>query len=227
MNEIALGGLLLIAGLGLTFMGLRVFMLLLPVFGFISGFFLGASLVASWLDEGFLTTIAEWTVGIILGVLFAALSYLYWYVGAILAAASVGAVIGMMLMAALGVDSERVIWLAAFIAGGLFGLLALILRLPIYVVMVNTAIGGAIITVTSVLLIFDQVEAEQLRWGAAWATINTSWVWWLLTVVLAAVGIAVQWRRMLETPLPEERWVRADARARRTAAINNDVESRM
>lgn len=225
MEAILVGLLLLLAGLGLTFAGLRVFMLLLPVFGFVTGFFLGASLIASWLGEGFLSTVVTWIVGIILGIIFALGSYLYWYVGAILAAASIGATGAMALVSIFGAESQWVYWIAAIVGGALMAFLALVVRLPVYMVLVSTAFGGATMVIGSLLLMFDQIELANLQWGT-WHAINSSWLWWIAAVALAGVGIFTQWASIADTPLPEERWIRADARARRTSAVNNDLETR-
>lgn len=209
MNDISLGVLLLIVGLGLTFAGLRVFMLMLPVFGFVSGFFLGASITASWLGESLLASIAGWAVGIVLGLLLAVLSYAYWYIGAILATATVGAMIGMGLMAIMNVTLEWVIWLAAFAIGAFFAFMAITVNLPVYIVLVNTAIGGATMVVAAALLLFDQVDTGQMRWGAARRAIDGSWVWWAAVAVLASIGIASQWAQLVDHRLPAERWTRA------------------
>ena len=53
MSVVLLGVLLLAAGVGLAFFGLRAFVILLPAFGLITGFFLGASIVASCSSSGF------------------------------------------------------------------------------------------------------------------------------------------------------------------------------
>src|SRR5690606_32299864 len=87
MSVVLLGVLLLAAGVGLAFFGLRAFVILLPAFGLITGFFLGASIVASWLGEGLMSDIAEWITGYILGLLFALVSFTFLYAGAILTSA--------------------------------------------------------------------------------------------------------------------------------------------
>lgn len=215
MNDIVFGILLVIAGLGLTFAGLRVFMLMLPVFGFVSGFFLGSSVTASWLGESLLASVAGWAAGIILGLLFASLSYAYWYLGAILATATVGAMIGMALMAIMNVNLEWVIWLVTFAIGALFAYMAIAVNLPVYVVLINTAIGGATMAVAGVLLLIGEVDSGRMRWGAARRAIDGSWTWWAAVVILAALGIASQWSNLVENRLPSKRWSRADASAQR------------
>lgn len=211
MNDIAFGILLVLTGLGLTFTGLRVYLLMLPVFGFVSGFFLGASVTASWLGESLLASIGGWIAGLSLGLIFAILSYAWWYVGAILATSAVGAMIGMALMAVMNVTIEWVIWLVAFAIGAFFAYMAIAVNLPVYVVLINTAIGGATMAVAGTLLLLGEVETNQMRWGAARRAIDGSWIWWVAVALLAAGGIASQWSSLVNNRPPPARSTRAHA----------------
>lgn len=214
MSELLIGTVLLIAGVGLNFWGLRLFVILLPTLGLISGFFLGASIVGRWLIGTFLSTIAEWIVGYTLGMAFAILSFLYWYSGVVLASSAVGAMIGMGIMGIAGVTSEWIIWVAAIIGAMIMAFLAFIAQQPVLAVILNTAAAGAIMIVTSISLVFRRVDLREVRWGFAWTEINVPWSSWLVLVVLAAAGVWLQWSSLGKTVLPEDRWMRADAAAR-------------
>ncbi len=226
MEDIVIGLLLLIVGVGLLLAGLRVFFILLPVWGGIVGFFTGATLVHAWFGDGFLATAGGWILGIILGIVFAVLSYLYWYIGAVFAIASVGTLLATGLLGLFGVDTGWVVFIIGAIAAAVFAFLAFITAAPVYMVAIGTAFAGATAALTGFLLIIDRIDLVHLRYGGAWAAMNNSWVWVLLWALLAGFGIAVQWSRITETGLPSERWVRADARAHRTAAIESNRESR-
>lgn len=227
MDDILIGALLLIAGIGLALAGLRVFFFMLPIWGFIAGFFVGAALIHQWFDEGFLTTVGGWIAGIILGLLFAIASYLYWYIGAIMAAASVGALLGSGLMALFDVDTGWIVFLVALIGAAIAAFVALVLALPIYIVIVNTAFAGAFAIITSVLLFVNRIDLEDLGFGGAWATINDSLLWLIALAIIAGIGIAVQLPQAAIITLPVERWVRADAAYGRSRAEASDAESRM
>jgi hypothetical protein len=226
MDDVLIGLLLLIAGIGLTLAGLRVFLFLLPVWGFVAGFFVGAALIHAWFGDGFLTTVGGWIAGLILGVIFAIGSYLYWYVGAILAAASVGALLGSGLMALFDVDTAWVVFLVSLVGAALAAFAALVLMLPVYVVIINTAFAGAFAIVTSLLLLFNRIDLEALRFGGAWAAIDDSLLWLIVIAVLAGLGIAAQLPQVALVTLPVERWVRADAADRQARAEASDAESR-
>jgi len=224
--DILIGILLILAGIALATTGLRVFLLLLPAFAFISGFFLGAALISSAMGEGFLSTVLGWIIGLVIGLLFAFLSYAYWYIGAILGSASVAASLAVVILGLIGIETSWIVWVVALIAAVAGAMVALVLQLPIYLVVVQTAIGGALALILGLLLLFNQVDLEGLHWGAARGAISDSWLWWLVAVVIAAVGISMQLTRMRDVALPSERWIRADAAARQAAARSNDLETR-
>ena len=118
-----------------------------------------------------------WIVGFVFGVRFAAASYLVWYVGAIIAAGSVGALIATGLINLLGVDTQWAIAIFAVVGAVLAAFIALAFALPVYMVIVSTAMAEATAAVAGVMLIFNQMELVHLRYGAAWALIEESWFW--------------------------------------------------
>lgn len=207
--DILIGILIIVLGLALVFAGLRVFLAMLPIIGFLTGFFLGATLITNWLGDSFLATATGWIVGLIVGIAFAAISYLYWYIGAILAAGSTGALLMSGLFSAFGVNNGIVLFILAVVGAAIFIFVAVTLALPVYVVLVNTAILGAYMVIGGLLLLLDRVERRQFDWGVARAAVHDSWLWWLVLVALAAVGIFSQLRAVSGTTLPERNWRRS------------------
>ena len=65
-------------GLALCFAGYRLFLVLLPIWGFFFGLALGAQTVQAIFGEAFLATITSWVVGFIVGGVFAVLAYLFY-----------------------------------------------------------------------------------------------------------------------------------------------------
>ena len=87
IEGLLVGLLALAIGLAFAFYGFKLFLILLPIWGFFAGFLIGAELISSLLggaDAGFLATVTGWVVGFILGLVFAVLSYLYYWVAVIL-----------------------------------------------------------------------------------------------------------------------------------------------
>ncbi|HEY7034386.1 MAG TPA: DUF4203 domain-containing protein [Thermomicrobiales bacterium] len=210
MGDILVGLVVLVLGLAVCFAGLPLFMVTLPIWGFIAGFFVGAAGWEALLGDGFLRTVTGWIVGLIVGLVFALLSYFFWYAGAIIAAASVGAMAGSGLMAAFNVDSDWIVFIVAAIGAVIVGLIAVLLSLPVYIVLVETAFLGAVGVITGIMLIFNQIDTEDLGHGATWSMINDSWFWVLAWIVLAGAGLLAQMRGIREFRLPDDRWTRAE-----------------
>jgi hypothetical protein len=211
MPDILVGALLGAVGLYVCFAGLRTFLIVLPVIGFISGFFIGAAGVRTFIGEGFLGSVTGVIVGLLVGLLLAVLSYVLWYVGALLTAGSTGALFGSAIMNGIGVDSGWLVFIGAAIGAVLIFAIAFKLALPVYVVIINTAILGASGAVTGLLLVINQVDRADLGYGLAWATIEESWLWLVAWLVLAVAGIVAQVNSISNVTLPEERWASAHA----------------
>lgn len=209
--EILIGLLIGVVGITLLVNGLRVFFFMLPIVGFVTGFFLGATLITNWLGDGFLSTAAGWIVGILIGLAFGFVSYLWWYAGALMAAGASGALLSSALFSAFGVDNGTVLFIIALVGAALFVFVSVVLNLPVYVVLVNTAILGANMLIGAFLLVFDRVDLEAFDWGVGRAAARDNWFWWLVLVVLVAAGIFSQMRLIHRIRLPRDRWVRADS----------------
>jgi hypothetical protein len=165
--------------------------------------------VTAIFGDGFLSTVTGWVFGIVVGLIFAVLSYLVWYVGAIIAAGSVGALAGSGLMNAFDVDTDWIVFLAAAAGAVLVAFAALVLALPVWVVIFSTALAGAAGVIDGVMLVFDQIDLEDQERGAVWAMIDDSWFWLIVWAVIAGLGFAFQIRSIAEAVLPDDRWTRA------------------
>jgi hypothetical protein len=216
--EILVGIILALIGLAVCFFGLRFWFILLPVFGAVTGFFVGARVMQDIFGTGFLSTTVSWLVGIVVAVLFALLSWYVWYAGAIIMAGAVGASLFSGVLHALFTNPwGGLLIIVALIGAVIFAVGALMLNLPIYIVIVNSALAGASLAVAGLLTIFGTIEVLELANGAALAVVNetklgsASWLWVLAWIVLAVAGIYYQLRSVDEIRLPEQRWVPARA----------------
>lgn len=208
--DFLIGIIAIACGLAICFAGLRMWFILLPIFGFIAGFTMAATAVASlWDNHVFLAGTTAVISGFVVGIIFALIAYFWWYFGVILAAGFTGASLAAGLGRAISIDASWLLFIFALVGGILFVAAAFLLALPIYIVIVNSAIGGAFIIITGLLLIFDRIPYEGLGYGSAWAAINDSWWWGFVLVALAVAGIFVQLMSMAMTVLPEERWTQA------------------
>ncbi len=196
LQAAAIGALAVAIGLGFTFWGFRLFIILLPIWGFFFGFLFGAGLVTALFSDGFLATVTGWVVGFLVGVVFAVLSYLFYWFAVLFLGASVGYSLGLGLLALLGNGGDNLMGLIFGLVGAAIGAgLVVILRVPKYLIIALTAIGGAIATVAGVALIFQQITWAELSSGttsAFQAIRDLGWLWAGATAVVAIVGIAYQ-----------------------------------
>lgn len=206
--DILLGILGVIVGVAVCLAGLRLFIWLLPIWGFVVGFLGGAALITWLAGDGFLATTLGIVVGIVLGIVGAILSYFFWYFGVILAAGSAGSLLGSTLFAAIGVKSSVALFIIGFIFAVVFILAALVFNFPVYLVLVDTALAGATVVVGGLLLIFNKIDRADIGTNATWQHIHNHWPLWLLWAVIAAIGIGAQLTAVQQATLPEERWIR-------------------
>lgn len=213
--QILIGLIIGVLGLAICFFGLRFWFILLPAFGAIVGFFVGAGVMQEIFGQGFLSTAVSWIVGLVVALIFAALSYFVWYAGAIIAAGAVGASLFTgVLHAIINQPWGAVHFIVAAIGAIIFALGALLLNLPIYIVIVNSALGGASLAIAGLLVLLGNIAVEELSTGVSVAVVDEgrlSVLWFIVWIVLAIAGIFYQLRSMAEVQLPEQKWVPARA----------------
>jgi hypothetical protein len=208
--DFLLGILGLILGVVVCLAGLRFFFVLLPVWGFVTGFLAGAALVTAIFGDGFLATTLGIVVGLIFAVVFALFSYLYWYVGALLAAGGAGAILGTSLFATFGVDSDWVLFFVGLAFAAAFVLIALVVNFPVLVVIIGTAFAGSAIAIGGLLLLLNKFDREEIGTGALWQRIDDNLILWLIWLVAAGIGIAAQFNLVKKDTLQIERWAKAE-----------------
>lgn len=181
-------------GLAFCFFGYRVFLVLLPIWGFFGGFWLGAQMMALLFGTGFLVTITGWVAGFILGLIFAILSYLFYILGVALVAASFGAAIGAGFMGALGFEGGFFVIIVALLCGIFVAALTLGMNLQKYVIILITAFGGANAIILSALLILGRVSMGNIQsaGNAIRPVLDDSFFWLILWLILAGAGIVIQ-----------------------------------
>jgi hypothetical protein len=192
LEGIIVGLLAAAIGAAFAFYGLKLFVILLPLWGFLVGLMAGASWGAQFLNESFLGTVTSWGIGIVLGLVLAALSYFWYYGAVILLGASVGYTLGAGLMAAIGLDGFLSV-VVGLIVAAVVGFGVLVLAVPAFLVVFLSAIGGAAAVVNGVLILLGRVALEDVDFGltqglykegviaiVAWIVIAVVAMWWQL-----------------------------------------------
>ena len=161
-----------VLGIVLCLWGYRIFLVMLPVFGFFAGFWLGAQAVALIFGTGFLVGVTGLVVGFILGLIFAVLSYLFYFIGVALLALAAGAALGSGVMGAIGFDTGLLVLIVAIVTALVVAGLTLVFNLQKYVIIAIAALAGANAIVLSPLLVFGRISLESVS-GAGSANATT------------------------------------------------------
>ncbi|HMN26633.1 MAG TPA: DUF4203 domain-containing protein [Caldilineaceae bacterium] len=182
----------LIFGLALCFGGYRFFLLLLPIWGFFFGFALGAETIQALLGTAFLGTVTGWVVGFFAGAIFAVLSYIFYLAGVAFVAASLGYMLGVGLMGAIGIDFGFLAWIVGVVLAIIVAALTLFLNIQKYVIIAATSIGGAAMIVGTLMFGAEGLDAARAVSNPIRTMLQGNFLWTLVFLVIAILGIFVQ-----------------------------------
>lgn len=191
LQLLCVGLIAILFGLAVAFFGYRLFLLLLPLWGFVFGFILGAETISTLFGEALWSTVTSWVVGFIVGVVFAVLSYLFYLIGVALFSGSFGYAVGVGLMALLGIEGIFA-WLVGIVLGVVVALVVLRFNLQKYAIELITAAGGAATAILGLLLPFGGVEVASSFGQTAKGVFEDSVLWLLLWIVLLVFAFIFQ-----------------------------------
>jgi hypothetical protein len=192
IQTLLLGILAIAIGAAVCFAGYKFFLVMLPLFGFVAGFWIGSAAIAELFGTGMLVDVTSWVVGAVCGVILAIGSYFFWYIAVVVLAGAVGAWIGAGVMAAIGFDAGLLTFLVALAIGAVFAIGAIVLRFPKWSVLGLTALGGAGVAVSGVLLILGTIDISAIQDGAFAAAWTAGPLWAIITLVVAVAGFLAQ-----------------------------------
>jgi hypothetical protein len=194
LTTITLALFAVLLGAAFCLAGYRFFLVMLPIWGFFGGLWIGAYSVSLILGTGFLATTTGLVVGFVVGIIGAVLSYLFYLVGVVIIAAAFGGAVGSGIMSAIGLDPGLVLGIVTVISALVAAGLTLLLNLQKYVLIVLTAMAGAVLVVLAGMLVFGQITPAELQAGAnlIQPISQGSWFWGIVWIVLTAVGVVVQ-----------------------------------
>lgn len=178
----------------MAFGGYRLFLFLLPLWGFFFGFGLGAQAIQTLLGEGFFGTVTSWVVGFILALIFAVFSYLFYYFGVAIIAASLGYGLGYSIMALIGLDDGLIAFLVGIALAIIFAFVTLRYNLAKYVIIIGTSLAGAAIAVGTLSSGVVGVELARLSTNPIGTLFEDSILWFLLFLGVAIAGMLIQFQ---------------------------------
>jgi len=192
--QLVMAILAVVIGLAFAFAGWRFFLLLLPLWGFVVGFSLGTEAMRSLFGDGTFATVTSWVVGLVIALVFAALSYLYYYAAIAILAGTVGYVVGASAWGIIGNEQGVIAFVIGLVVGVVVAIAALALNVPRYLVIVLTALGGAAAIIAGWFLLIGKVPADNVTWWQVGQLIKDSWFYLIVWALIAAAGILAQLR---------------------------------
>ncbi len=181
----------LIIGVLALLAGYRLFLLLLPIWGFFAGFAMGAHATTLIFGTGFLSTVTSWIVGFVAGLIFAVLSYLIYIVGVALLSAAFGYFLGAGL-ALLFFDPGLIVTLVGVAGAVVMAFIVLAFNIQKPVLEFVTAFGGATAVLAGLLLLLGRIPFEALGQNPVRAVLDDSIFWLIVWLVLGFVGFGIQ-----------------------------------
>ena len=201
MNDAVIGLIAILFGLLACLAGYAVFRVVLPILGFFVGLGLGAQLAARILNEPYLSSPLAWVIAIVIGLVIATIAFLWWYVSVALTIGGLGYAIGYGGAVGLGVGNPTGLVIAGLVVAVVFALAALLLKVPIFIVILVTAFWGASALIGGVLIMLNRIEPGQLRNGTVDVVLHSTPLWLAVWVGLGIIGVLVQW---FTTPREEQ-----------------------
>ena len=182
----------LLFGLVVCFGGYRLFLALLPIWGFFFGFGLGATSLQALFGVGFLATVTSWVVGFLVGALFAVLSYMFYAFAVAMIAGSLGYALGAGFMNLIGLDWNWLVWLVGIVVGIVAVVVTFLFSIQKYVIVAATAIGGAGTIVITLMFGYIGMTLARFFENPIQLALQDSPLWTIVFVILVVAGIAVQ-----------------------------------
>jgi len=201
---------LIALGFGLVVLlnGYKLFLVLLPIWGFLFGFVFGAQTMEALFGMGFLATVTSWVVGFVVGAVFAVLSYLFWIAAVAIYSAMIGYAIGIGLMGLIGLDSGLIPWLVGVAAGVALAIAVVMLNLQKWVIILGSAVLGAGVIIGTFLVLFGVVPPILISGAAVRLAMQNSIFWLIGFLALFVAGAMAQVRTTRDYSLtpPADRW---------------------
>ena len=165
IEGILIGLLAIGIGLAWAFYGLKLFTILLPLWAFFFGLVAGAQWGVDIFGQGFFASVLSWGIGLIFGLVLAAISFFWYYAAIVILGGAVGYALGIGFFEWLGLGTGFIAIVIALIVGAIFAIGTFVLGVPILLVMAFSAFSGAAAVVNGVLIFLGQIKLDALHQG--------------------------------------------------------------
>jgi hypothetical protein len=191
---LCMGLIALVFGLAVAFYGYKLFLILLPVWGFFFGFFLGAETIQVIFNVGFLSTVTSWVVGFLVGALFAVLSYLFYIFAVGVISFSLGYGLAVGILQWIGLDWGFLVWLIGLIVGVVAIVIVLRFNVQKFVIILASAVGGTGVIIYTFLALFGNLSPVEMALDPVRSAVSDSFWWLIFFLAVVIAGVVVQLR---------------------------------
>jgi hypothetical protein len=200
LESIIIGLLAIGIGLAWAFYGLKLFTILLPIWAFFFGLIAGAQWGAEVFGQGFFATVLSWGIGLVFGLVLAAISFFWYYAAVVLAAGALGYILGVGFFEWLGWGTGIIAFTVGLILGAIFAIAAFVLGVPALLIVVVSAFSGAAAAVNGVLIFLGQIKLEDVGPGGMVGSLLTNGaIGTIAWIAVAAAAILYQMRDISRT----------------------------
>ena len=199
IEGILVGLLAIVIGAAWALYGLKLFTILLPIWAFFFGLVTGGQWAAEVFGEGFFSTVLSWGIGIVFGLVLAAISYFWYYAAIVILGGAVGYSLGVGFFEWLGFGTGIIALVVGLILGAVFAIGTFLLGVPVLLVMIFSAFSGAAAVVNGVLILLGQIKVEDVNAGIFGSLLNQGIIGTIAFIVLGAAALFYQMRDVGQT----------------------------
>jgi hypothetical protein len=194
IEGILIGLLAIGIGLAWAFYGLKLFTILLPLWAFFFGLVAGAQWGQDVFGQGFFTSVLSWIIGLVVGIVLAAIAFFWYYAAIVILGGAVGYALGVGFFDWLGLGTGVIAVLVGLILGAIFAIGTFVLGVPVILVMVFSAFSGAVAVVNGVFILVGLVKVQDLGWGIFGSLLHQGALGVIAAIVLGAAALYWQIR---------------------------------
>ncbi len=194
--------LLVAIGVVVSLLGAKLFKLLLPIFGLVTGSMVGFIGFQAVFGSNAVSTALAIVVALVVGLVFAVMSYLFFDLAATFIIIALGAVAFSYLGVALGLNEQGFVVFLLGLAGAILaGIYATSTAMSIRLVVTVTSLLGVAYILTGLMLVVGDVTLADLHEAGIVRTllsvVDQSFLWFLVWVGGSLVAAQAQYRLAL------------------------------
>ena len=191
--QILVGLLAIGFGFLLTFLGFKLFRILLPIWGLIAGAILGFTGTTELLANVPGVNIMAIIVAIVMALVLAGLAYFFYSIAILIFAASLGYGLSVLLINAIGIDFAITNLLVGITGAIIFGMITYAYNVRKYFIVLVTATGGASLMIVGLFVLLGRAPTEYVFYSRfAREYIADGFLWWVVFGVISILGIVEQ-----------------------------------